>query len=52
LGGIVLVLSLYTILWAKSKEGMTQHNSLPIQAYNKECPDQVKTEDVCTKPPQ
>ncbi|AES72786.2 putative EamA domain-containing protein [Medicago truncatula] len=52
LGGIVLVLSLYTILWAKRKEGVTQHNSLPIQGYNKECPDQVKTEDICTKPPQ
>ncbi|AES72789.2 putative EamA domain-containing protein [Medicago truncatula] len=51
IGGILLVLSLYTVLWAKSKEGITQ-NSLPIiQDYN-ECANQVKTEVPCIKPPQ
>ncbi|KAK2391091.1 WAT1-related protein [Trifolium repens] len=49
LGGILLVLSLYTVLWAKSKD--THQNSLPIQAY-KECADQVKTDVACSKSPQ
>ncbi|WJX34604.1 hypothetical protein P8452_22703 [Trifolium repens] len=51
LGGILLVLSLYTVLWAKSKEGVTNQNSLPIQAY-KECAGQVKTDVACSKSPQ
>ncbi|MCH80313.1 Auxin-induced protein 5NG4 [Trifolium medium] len=53
LGGILLVLSLYTVLWAKSKEAITRHqNSLPTQA-NIECADKVKTvDDVSSKPPQ
>lgn len=50
LGGILLVLSLYTVLWAKSKEQMSHRNSLTIQAY-KECAE-VKTEAVGSKPPQ
>ncbi|KAK7353611.1 hypothetical protein VNO80_19062 [Phaseolus coccineus] len=40
LGGIVLILSLYSVLWTKSREGVSHHqNSLPI----KECVE-VKTE--------
>ncbi|CAL5204298.1 unnamed protein product [Lathyrus oleraceus] len=51
LGGILLVLSLYSVLWAKSKEGISHnHNSLPIQPY-KECAE-IKTEIPCSKPPQ
>ncbi|XP_027336877.1 WAT1-related protein At5g64700-like [Abrus precatorius] len=33
LGGILLVSSLYSVLWAKSKEGMTHQNSLPFQTH-------------------
>ncbi|XP_004502894.1 WAT1-related protein At5g64700-like [Cicer arietinum] len=50
LGGILLVLSLYSVLWAKSKEEMPNQNSLPIQQAYKECAE-VKTEDACSKPP-
>ncbi|TKY73872.1 WAT1-related protein [Spatholobus suberectus] len=48
LGGILLVLSLYSVLWAKSKEGMTHQNSLPVQA---QC-EEVKTEASGREPPQ
>ncbi|XP_029126632.1 WAT1-related protein At5g64700 isoform X2 [Cajanus cajan] len=41
LGGILLVLSLYSVLWPKSKEGMTHQTSLPLQSV-KEC-EEVKT---------
>ncbi|RDX69327.1 hypothetical protein CR513_51569, partial [Mucuna pruriens] len=43
LGGIMLVISLYSVLWAKSKEGITHQNSLPLQ----ECEEASSTE-----PPQ
>ncbi|KAK4256762.1 hypothetical protein QN277_006446 [Acacia crassicarpa] len=40
LGGILLVLSLYSVLWAKSKEGISSDDvCLPVQAQ-KECADQ------------
>ncbi|KAL9313821.1 hypothetical protein ACSQ67_019273 [Phaseolus vulgaris] len=46
LGGIVLILSLYSVLWAKSREGVSHHqNCLPI----KECVE-VKTEATSMEP--
>jgi len=42
----VLILSLYSVLWAKSKEGVTHHqNSLPIKERA-----EVKTEATSMEP--
>ncbi|KAL2339412.1 hypothetical protein Fmac_007352 [Flemingia macrophylla] len=49
LGGILLILSLYSVLWAKSKERMTHQTSLPLHSL-KEC-EEVKTEASSTEAP-
>ncbi|XP_020969486.1 WAT1-related protein At5g64700 isoform X2 [Arachis ipaensis] len=48
-GGIMLVLSLYSVLWAKSKEGVSHQKSLPVKAP-KECGDTKITEASDAQP--
>ncbi|RYR33898.1 hypothetical protein Ahy_A10g048566 [Arachis hypogaea] len=48
-GGIMLVLSLYSVLWGKGKEGVNHQKSLPVKAP-KECGDTKITEASDAQP--